>query len=312
MKISCVIVTYNRVELLKENLAAIMSQTYKPDHIYVVNNHSTDNTAEYLTQFADIPNFTVCNLEKNVGGSGGFVYGIKRAIADGSDYVWIMDDDTIPHPDALEQLAKATTLSDNIGFVCSKVVWTDGSQHKMNGCGIRKPERKAVSDKYDGVYGVECYQSTFVSTMISAKAVFKVGLPYKEFFIWHDDIEYTDRISNAGFVCYFIEKSVVTHKTARNYKPHIQDTAKGDLWKFYYQARNTTFIASMKKPNKLVYYVSIINKYRRYIRKINQIKDKELRQKMKHEVKQGCLDGLKFRPKIEYIKMPDRQADGKK
>lgn len=48
MKISCVIVTYNRVELLKENLAAIMSQTYKPDHIYVVNNHSTDNTAEYL------------------------------------------------------------------------------------------------------------------------------------------------------------------------------------------------------------------------------------------------------------------------
>lgn len=33
MKISCVIVTFNRIQLLKENLAAIMSQTYKPDHI---------------------------------------------------------------------------------------------------------------------------------------------------------------------------------------------------------------------------------------------------------------------------------------
>lgn len=64
MKISCVIVTFNRVQLLKENLTAIMSQTYKPDHIYVINNHSTDNTADYLSQFKDLPFFTIVTSRK--------------------------------------------------------------------------------------------------------------------------------------------------------------------------------------------------------------------------------------------------------
>lgn len=306
MKISCVIVTFNRVQLLKENLAAIMSQTYKPDHIYVINNHSTDNTADYLSQFKDLPFFTICNLEKNIGGSGGFTYGIKHAIEDGCDYVWIMDDDTIPHPDSLEQLVKATTLSSHIGFLCSKVVWTDGCLHKMNRCAIYRPMRKVTSQEYPDVYGIVCNHSTFVSTMISAKAVYEIGLPYKEFFIWHDDIEYTERISHNIYDCFYIETSVVTHKTAKNYAPRILDAEKKDLWKFYYQARNTTFLARKRKANKLFFYISILNKYRRYIRKINHIEDKELRQRMRHEVKKGCLDGLKFRPKIEYLKIPKK------
>lgn len=45
---------------------------------------------------------------------------------------------------------------------------------------------------------------------------------------------------------------------------------------------------------------------------INKIKDKELRKNMKYEVRRGCIDGLRFKPKIEYMDMPNRQADGKK
>lgn len=312
MKISCVIVTFNRVNLLKENLAAIMSQTRRPDRIYVINNHSTDNTAEYLSRFTDIPYFTICNLEKNIGGSGGFSYGIKRAVIDGCDYVWIMDDDTIPCNDALEKLDEATTLDGNIGFLCSKVLWTDGSPHKMNRCSIIRPEQKVVSQLYPDISGLRCRNSTFVSAMISAKAVYKVGLPYKEFFIWHDDIEYTERISAAGFSCYFIDGSTVVHKTARNYAPHIQDATENDLWKFYYQARNTTFLARRDKPNKLFFYISIINKYRRYIRRINNIRNQSLRVRMKNDIRRGCLDGLKFKPQVEYLKIPDKQVNKKK
>ena len=104
MKINCVIVTYNRVELLKENLDAVMSQTYPLHKIFVINNHSTDSTEEYLTRFSDNPQIIACNLEENIGGAGGFSYGLKKAVQEGCDYVWMMDDDTIPSASALEKL----------------------------------------------------------------------------------------------------------------------------------------------------------------------------------------------------------------
>lgn len=301
MKINCVIVTYNRVELLKENLDAVMSQTYPLHKIFVINNHSTDSTEEYLTRFSDNPQIIACNLEENIGGAGGFSYGLKKAVQEGCDYVWMMDDDTIPAPDALERLVEATAIDPDTGFMCSKVVWTDGELHRMNQCGIYVPEIKVCMPDNESVYAFKCFHCTFVSVMFKAEAVRKVGLPYKEFFIWHDDIEYTERISHAGYTAYYVDKSVVVHKTAVNYRPHVEETTKKDLWKFYYQARNTTFLTYKRKPNKLATYLSLMNKYRKYLRKINLIKDKETRKYLKKEIKRGIMDGMNFRPEIEYI-----------
>lgn len=301
MRINCVVVTYNREKLLKENITSLKAQTYHINKIFIINNHSTDDTANFLSQFSNDPQIQVCNLEKNVGGAGGFSYGIRLAVEDGCDYVWIMDDDTIPQSDTLERLAEATAIDDNIGFLCSKVVWTDGNLHKMNKCGILQPQHKTSLQSDPETYGFACNNCTFVSALFKSDAIYKVGLPYKEFFIWHDDIEYTSRIINAGFKGYYIDKSVAVHKTEKNYAPRVYDVGEKDLWKFYYQARNTTFMARMLKPNKLFFYISALNKYRVYIRRINKINNKEIRKALKKEVKRGCIDGLRFNPKIDYV-----------
>lgn len=301
MRINCVVVTYNRIALLKENLSALKSQTYPIHQIFIINNHSTDGTEAYLSTFNNDPQMKIYHLDKNIGGSGGFSYGIKQAVLNGCDYVWIMDDDTIPEEDALEQLIKATALDTHIGFVSSKVVWTDGEIHKMNKCGIRQPiQKKALTDN-PSVYGLACNNATFVSTLIKAEAVYKVGLPYKEFFIWHDDIEYTERIVHQGYTAYYIEQSVVTHKTNSNYAPRVYEADPKDLWKFYYQARNTTFLTRLRKPNVFIFYFSILNKYRNYMRRIKRMEDKESQKLLRKEIRRGCIDGLKFRPQIEYI-----------
>ena len=54
MQVTAVIVTYNRLELLKECIAAVKAQTYKPSFILVVNNDSTDGTTEWLNQQSDL------------------------------------------------------------------------------------------------------------------------------------------------------------------------------------------------------------------------------------------------------------------
>ena len=69
--VTAAIVTYNRVDLLKESLSAVLNQTDYLNHVIVVNNKSTDETAEYLATVTD-PRVIVYNSEENLGGAGGF------------------------------------------------------------------------------------------------------------------------------------------------------------------------------------------------------------------------------------------------
>ena len=196
MKVNCVIVTYNRLALLKECLAAIEKQTYPIHKVIVIDNCSTDGTEEYLKAYAVRPQFQIIRTEQNIGGGGGgFSLGVKTSVLGGGDYTWMMDDDTIPSPKALEALMQTATQSNDIGFVCSKVLWTDNTLHPRNIPGglKRTPSKTTVSRP------TAAEVCTFVSVLVSSRAVYKVGLPIKEFFIWFDDIEYTLRITRAGF-----------------------------------------------------------------------------------------------------------------
>lgn len=139
--------TYNRKDLLRECLKALLSQTRQPDEILVINNASTDGTEELFAAGAEFarPGISLVTLPENVGGAGGFCEGIERAmcsktasesndcIAHGSTVkfasteenesaivsgtaenkrkapgaLWIMDDDTIPEEGALAGLLRA-------------------------------------------------------------------------------------------------------------------------------------------------------------------------------------------------------------
>lgn len=303
MKITCVIVTYNRCSLLKECIEAVRDQSFKLHKICVVNNHSTDDTEKYLSEFKNDPQMHIINLPENIGGAGGFSAGIKEAVLKGADWVWIMDDDTIPQKDALKALVAATELADNVGFACSKVLWMDGKPHNMNVPGIQMKK-----DKPFNTYSTEtkpvfmATHASFVSLLINSKAVKELGLPYREFFIWADDLEYTDRIFKRGYDCFYVDNSVVLHKTGDNYFPHPDTAPANAAWKFYYQARNVTFL-KRKKKNKLFLFISTLNMYRIYLHRISKRKeDKEL---FKKHIRKGCWDSLKFNPTIEYLPSSD-------
>lgn len=303
--VNAVVVTCNRLILLKECIESLLNQTYKLKHIVIVNNNSTDGTSEWLDTLKSNPLFHIVTLDENIGGAGGFSLGIKTSTILGCDYSWLMDDDTIPTPTALENLMIVTDHDDNVGFIGSHVNWKDGKPHKMNGCAIVKNHRGEVCKHiFNNITAYEAKHASFVSVLVSSAAVYKVGLPIKEFFIWCDDIEYTNRIYKGGFHCFYLPSSIVVHKSQTNYSPSVDKAAASMAWRFFYQARNTSYLKRKKTRFLPLLYFSILNKYRLYIRDLRKRKDGHQKE-FRNSVRKGCIAGFSFNPQIEYIKQSD-------
>lgn len=233
-KIIAVVVTYNRKDLLKENIAALLNQTRRDClDILIIDNDSTDGTHEDLLPLIEKEEILYNNTGSNLGGAGGFNYGIRKAVEAGYKYVWIMDDDTIPSPTALEAfLKKDAELNGNYGFLSSKVLWKDQSICLMNVQKETKWKRIADFEKDQTIQ-----YASFVSLFLRAETVKEFGLPYKEFFIWADDWEYTRRISKAK-KSFFVPESVVTHFCGSNVGADIVDAPADRIDRFNYMYRN--------------------------------------------------------------------------
>ena len=205
-RICAVVVTYNRKTLLEECLSALQNQTRPLDEIIVIDNASTDGTDAFVkAQFAGV---TYVKLSKNTGGAGGFHEGMKLAFEKGHDWIWVMDDDSIATPDALEKLAGVQIINgDQICAVASAVVNTGGdiylgTRRLLNNCSLTEwafelHKHSAPSENYAKAY-FEIDTASFVGLLVSRSTVKEVGFPEKKFFIYWDDVEYSLRIRRLG------------------------------------------------------------------------------------------------------------------
>lgn len=109
-RVAAVVVTYNRAEMLRQCLMSLQKQTM-PCDILVVDNASTDDT-QALVQRAAQHDASIFyrNTGENLGGAGGFNFGMRWAVEAGYAFVWVMDDDCFPEPVALEKLLDADRL----------------------------------------------------------------------------------------------------------------------------------------------------------------------------------------------------------
>lgn len=302
-KIYAVVVTYNRLHLLKKTINALKGQTVKPDKVIIVDNASIDSTSDYLKELQDDTLFRIINLNHNMGGAGGFSTGMKEAIKEGCDWVWLMDDDTEPTPAALENLIRCKDLSPHIGYLASRVLWKDGQAHLMNVPWVRQDVNVDgilyPFDKFGdkNAFTINC--ASFVSFMVKSKVVKKIGLPYKEFFIWLDDFEFSMRVKSHGYFGLYVYDSVALHNTERNEAANLSTAAASQAWKFFYEVRNRMFLSRFEHHGYLAFLKHSIKKYKDYMKQVEKRTD--AKEEFKKQIKQGFKAGLKFRPNIEYI-----------
>lgn len=296
-KVIAVVVTYNRLEMLRLCLGALAEQTY-PCDVLVVNNASTDDTDAWTTEYVkSAANLHYIDTGKNIGGAGGFNMGIRWAVENGYEYVWVMDDDCIPACDALEKLMQADrTIAGDYGYLSSVVLWTDGTECKMNRQKIKKSYYEKAHYLKDNLIQVE--QSTFVSLLFPAKTVRKVGLPIKEFFIWGDDIEYTRRITVRNNIpSYMVGSSTVVHAMKDNTGSSIATDAPERIARYKYAYRNENYLYRKEGIKGFAYYTAkcVLN----ICRVLIKAKDKKFK---RCGVIISCFfRGLWFEPTVEKI-----------
>lgn len=288
-----VVVTYNRKELLRKGLSCLMSQTH-PCDVLVVDNASTDGTKEMIDVEFNRNEVIYMNTGSNLGGSGGNQLGIKKAVLMGYEYIWIMDDDTWPEKDALEQLFKADKkLSGNWGFLSSVAYWTDGSICKMNW--QKKDIFRHVKEKDYRHSIVKVHMATFVSLLVKAEVVKQVGLPIGEYFIWTDDWEFTGRISRAGYQGFMVTDSKVVHAMKQNMRVNFALEADKDrIERFHYIYRNDV---NCYRQYGLIGWLYLISKMS-YTTISILLKSRDDKFKKVKIMLQGFHEGFFFEPKI--------------
>lgn len=286
---AAVVVTYNRIELLKQCIAHLQNQTVPVD-IIVIDNASTDGTADLFAVPDD--NLFYFNTGSNLGGAGGFNYGMRKAVEMGYKFVWVMDDDTMPNDDAHEKLIEADKeLNGEYGWLSSLVLWTDGTPCNMNIQKITKWKKLEDFNKK-----TEIQYASFVSLFLKGVTIRKYGLPYKDFFIWGDDWEYTRRISKSE-KSYYIPESTANHFCKDNNGSNIVSADKNNLVRYGYSYRNDVVVYRQDGFDGFVYML-----FRIILHSFRVILKADGKSEKLKVIFVSVKEGISFKPKIEYLK----------
>lgn len=251
MKITAVVVTYNRLNLLKQVIEALKKNN--PSDIIVINNGSTDGSREWLDEQTGI---NVVHQD-NVGGSGGFYTGIKKAYQEGADWIWCMDDDVMPHADCLSHLLRHAQRP-GIGILSPRRLH-DGKvfTHEFQRFNFSNPLTsmhagklaKMQIDKSTPIVGCD-----FEGPFISRRVVERIGLPNKDLFIFYDDTDYCLRAHLAGFELLYVPEALMDkYKFFNNDNWTTRNRKK--KWKRYYQVRNNAYLNHHYGKNWSVRYL---------------------------------------------------------
>ena len=274
MRLAAVVVTYNRLEQLRTTLARLLAEAV--DHVVVVDNASTRDTADWLAA-QDDPRLLVLRLPENRGGAGGFEAGLAAA-RDAFDPDWyvLMDDDARPAPGALARFRdESALLEPDIGCVAAAVFYPDGTLCEMNRpsqnpfwhpgvlwktllrgsrAGFHVPDAAFAPDAPVRPLDV----ASFVGYFVDRRTLGAVGLPEGGLFIYGDDVLYSLRLRRAGIGMVLMPAVRFEHDCGTMGEGFVYRP----LWKIYYHCRNGVSIARQAAgpvvfPAALAYYALI-------------------------------------------------------
>lgn len=219
MKLTAVVLGWNLAEETAACGASLMDQVFPDLHVVFVDNGSTDGSPAYLRQ--RFPSAEVIELGTNVGIAAGYNAGLERALAVGSDFALILNNDTLFAPGMLEALVRAAEQHPEAGVFMPKIcyeadrgrIWSAGARMRrfppgqaMIGLGQMDAPRFSEARALD--FAPSC------ALLIRRSVLESVGFFDPGYFFYYDDWDYCERVRRAGFTIRYVPDAVVWHKVS--------------------------------------------------------------------------------------------------
>lgn len=214
-EVGCFVCNFNKRDYVLGCVDSLLAQTQENIDIYVVDNASTDDSVQALAKrFGN--KITILVNQANLGGSGGFNTGLRKALELEYKYVVLIDNDVIVAPDAIEVMYRYMEEHEDVGILGAKIL-------QMQNPTVVQDLGGHIDDKYNmrgNYYGqkdenlpteIECDYISTCTAMARVDAVRKFGLMPEDNFIYWDDVEWSRKCQLAGYKTVAIGAAKVWH-----------------------------------------------------------------------------------------------------
>jgi len=232
-KISIITVNFNSTKVTIELLQSLQKVMYPNFEVIVVDNGSKEPCRQLKIDF---PWISYIETGENLGFAGGNNVGIKKAKG---EYLFLLNNDTEVDSFFLEPLIKRFNTNKKIGIVCPKILYFDQPTtiqyagfkpiNSITGRGFSIGYLEKDNGQYDTAMCTS--RAHGAAMMFSREAMNKVGLMAEIFFLYYEEMDYSERFKRAGYEIWYEPESKVWHKESMS-------TGKESTLKAYYYGRN--------------------------------------------------------------------------
>ena len=209
-KVVCIVVNWNGWKDTVECLDALKKCTYPNLSLIVVDNGSTDDSVAQIR--AAFPGILLVKSGRNLGFAGGNNIGIRRGLGE-ADYVWLLNNDTKPAPDALSALVAKANTDVQIGAVASICYYADSPNNVQVWGGARVNLWFGYCRNATGPQKDEWFDALYGASMLIRRAPLEdVGLLDQGFFFYCEETEFCLRLRKNGWRLAAAPDSMVLHK----------------------------------------------------------------------------------------------------
>ena len=232
--VSVISINYNQARVTCAMVASLRRVTYPRLEIIVVDNASpSDNPDSIKEQF---PEVNLIKSAQNLGFAGGNNLGIAQAKG---EYLLFLNNDTEVEPDFLEPLVRLFENNPQAGIASPKIKYFDG-EHLIQYAGSRGINpwtgRSITIGHLEADHGQHNTSAPTAladgAAMLVPRRVLDAAGPMPElYFLYYEELDWCERIKNAGFTCHYVAESTVYHKESVS-------VGKASVLKTYYMNRN--------------------------------------------------------------------------